>query len=160
MQSAEYYKTYYLKNREKIRAAHAAYYQRHKEEWNTRYKSNLERHRLRAKRWANENRIGINQKAANRRAEEKEVVMNMYSNGDACCRWCGHADMDVLQLDHIDDNGAGNRKGRDFYRWLIKHDYPSGFQVLCANCNTKKQICRVQGRAISSVAGGGAHGAF
>jgi hypothetical protein len=28
------------------------------------------------------------------------------------------------------------------YYWLCKHDYPAGFQVLCANCNLKKEMLR------------------
>ncbi len=51
--------------------------------------------------------------------------------------------MDVLCLDHI--RGGGNKeltalgiKGNIFYRWLVKHNYPEGYQVLCANCNMRK----------------------
>lgn len=28
----------------------------------------------------------------------------------------------------------------NMYRWLMKNKYPSGFQVLCWNCNMGKQI--------------------
>jgi hypothetical protein len=83
----------------------------------------------------------------------KESVINMYSNGDACCKWCGQADVDVLQIDHINDDGAWHRGkwdkfmrgpmgGTRWYGWLRKHDYPGGLQILCANCNMKKESLR------------------
>jgi hypothetical protein len=29
--------------------------------------------------------------------------------------------------------------GREFYRYLIKNDFPPGYQVLCYNCNSYKE---------------------
>lgn len=80
--------------------------------------------------------------------QHKEACINMYSNGDACCAWCPQADIDVLCLDHINDDGAEwakrgiPRAGNEFYRWLMRNDYPSGLQVLCASCNMKKERVR------------------
>lgn len=78
----------------------------------------------------------------------KEACINMYSNGEACCAWCPQADIDVLCLDHINNDGAQWAKkglprcGDALYRWLMKNDYPPGLQVLCANCNMKKERLR------------------
>lgn len=79
----------------------------------------------------------------------KEACINMYSNGDACCAWCPQADIDVLCLDHIENNGKAHRlaiTGRcgtsDFYRKIQRMGYPPGLQVLCANCNLKKEMVR------------------
>lgn len=51
--------------------------------------------------------------------------------------------LEALSLDHIQGNGTEERKskgsGDDFYRWLIKNNYPVAYQVLCANCNTIKR---------------------
>src|SRR5712691_2250641 len=44
------------------------------------------------------------------RQNYKESAINMYSNGDASCKWCGQADMDVLALDHIHGEGNKQRK--------------------------------------------------
>lgn len=79
----------------------------------------------------------------------KEACINMYSNGDACCAWCPQADIDVLCLDHISNDGkqwrkSGVKAGKHLYQWLIKNDYPKGLQVLCANCNMKKEILRAR----------------
>lgn len=82
----------------------------------------------------------------------KEAVMNVYTNGEQTCRHCGHGDLDVLCLDHIHNNGADHRRsigedpttfsGMRMYRWVVKNDYPPIFQVLCANCNLKKEVMK------------------
>lgn len=50
-----------------------------------------------------------------------------------------------MQIDHIDGKGhqhkqkSGRRyKGEPLYRWLRRNNYPEGFQILCADCNTAK----------------------
>ena len=80
----------------------------------------------------------------------KEAAINVYTNGEATCRHCGQGDIDVLCLDHIADDGHKERKARQlasfggvtFYRYLSKRYYPPGLQVLCYNCNMKKEIQR------------------
>lgn len=52
-------------------------------------------------------------------------------------------DIQVFAIDHI--NGGGKQEygyygsGQRFYTSLIKRGFPEGYQVLCANCNKKKQ---------------------
>ena len=79
----------------------------------------------------------------------KESVVNMYTSGEATCRWCGQGDIDVLSVDHIANNGAAHRypcgakmTGYKLYQWLRARDYPSGYQILCMNCNLKKELLR------------------
>lgn len=87
-------------------------------------------------------------KACNERTQKwkdtqnfKESAMNMYSDGNAVCLHCGQGDMDVLCLDHIQNDGKQHREvfGPNIYRWVRAHDYPPGLQVLCYNCNIKKE---------------------
>jgi hypothetical protein len=83
------------------------------------------------------------------RKKLKIRVLSHYSNGNIRCKRCGITDIDVLTIDHINSNGAverrqlkslGARKGGwNFYVWLEKHNYPSGYQVLCMNCQWKKR---------------------
>lgn len=61
------------------------------------------------------------------------------------CSCCGETDPMCLAIDHI--NGGGNAHKREIghgidgiYSWLIKHNFPSGFQVLCHTCNQAKQL--------------------
>lgn len=69
-------------------------------------------------------------------------VINHYSVGTNRCRCCGETNVDVLCINHLKGNGnehrleaTGDPKGRHFYRWLKKNNFPDGFNVLCRNCN-------------------------
>lgn len=79
----------------------------------------------------------------------KRQVMDAYGGHCACC---GETELMFLTIDHIDDNGAEHRRelaaargvthgqaGAPTYRWLRDNNFPSGFQVLCANCNCGRQ---------------------
>lgn len=107
-----------------------------------RYK---ERHqmlvRMRNRDWHIKNKLAKSAK----HERDKEAVINVLTNGEGTCRWCGQGDLDVLCLDHVNDNGAAHRrtiKTTNSYQWIIKHGYPEGFQVLCFNCNMKKDMQR------------------
>lgn len=84
---------------------------------------------------------------AERREFVKNAVVNVLTNGEGTCRMCGQGDQDVLCIDHVNNDGAVHRKvdktsnGR-IWDWMIRNDYPPGFQVLCYNCNMKKEILR------------------
>lgn len=67
------------------------------------------------------------------------------------CMCCGEDREPFLVIDHVDGGGNAHRQvvvggkngaraggGPYFYRWLRLNGYPSGFQVLCANCNMAK----------------------
>jgi hypothetical protein len=90
------------------------------------------------------NRLLLNQKAKERKLRYKKIVLDKYGNS---CKWCSFSDMRALQIDHINDNGAEERKslggqkmsGWVFYEYLIKSGLPDGYQTLCANCNNIKQ---------------------
>ena len=81
-------------------------------------------------------------------AMRKQEVFLFYANGTIQCAFCGMSDLDVLCIDHVHNNGRkhrraiGNKRGSAFYRWLQQNNYPDGFQVLCANCNQKKEVLR------------------
>ena len=85
----------------------------------------------------------VNKIARLSRLRRKVNVLNIYG-GCKCC-WCGEHDITVLTIDHINNNGASHRKnnpelgrGGRIYDWLKKNNYPSGYQVLCFNCNFVK----------------------
>ena len=68
----------------------------------------------------------------------KLEVMNYY--GGAKCACCGENNLEFLCFDHIDGGGTKHRKaignmGRQFYYWLKLNGYPTGYRVLCYNCN-------------------------
>lgn len=80
------------------------------------------------------------------RARIKYEVFAHYSKGEPKCVHCGEEDLLVLCIDHINGGGTQERKrinqggGAGFYLFLRKNDYPDGYQVLCANCNLRKEI--------------------
>ena len=68
--------------------------------------------------------------------------------GDSRCAWCGEPDILVLCLDHINNDGAQDRKNRkkqgSFFQALIREGFPKGLQVLCHNCNFRKKLGRTE----------------
>ena len=68
-------------------------------------------------------------------------VLGHYSGGTPKCSCCGEENIEFLTIDHINGHGNEDRRqkktggGTEFWRWLKKHWYPEGFQVLCFNCN-------------------------
>lgn len=56
------------------------------------------------------------------------------------CDCCGLSEIKKLTIDHVDGGGCRHRKslttsGISFYNWLRRNNYPTGFRVLCFNCN-------------------------
>lgn len=84
----------------------------------------------------------------------KLLVLSHYGKrGQLQCCWkgCLVKDVDVLTLDHLHDNGGQHRKagfgsGWIAYAQLMKQQFPSGFQTLCANHQMKKELLRRRGR--------------
>lgn len=78
-------------------------------------------------------------------------VLSHYTNPVKCVR-CGIDDIRILSIDHINGNGAEHQRqikeeagikkatGIALYRWLKKHGYPEGYQVMCLNCNFIKRL--------------------
>lgn len=73
------------------------------------------------------------------RKRQRELVLSHYGNACICC---GENKYEFLTIDHI--NGGGSEHKRQIktslYGWLIRSKYPSGFQVLCYNCNSAKGV--------------------
>lgn len=80
-----------------------------------------------------------------RRLKIKTIVLKHYSNELLICSCCGDNHIEFLTLDHINNDGAKERKSKGssyhtitFYNSLIKNNFPNGYDVLCFNCNTSK----------------------
>ncbi len=71
----------------------------------------------------------------------KDKVFNHY--GGYICRCCGETTKQFLSIDHIHGGGEKHRKeiGRsETYRWLVKNNFPEGYQVLCMNCQFGRRM--------------------
>ena len=81
----------------------------------------------------------------NQQIKMKKLVMFKYGNGFGGCVECGEKRIACLSIDHILGNGAEHRradpeiKRLGFYKWLIKNNFPEGFQTLCMNCQWVKR---------------------
>lgn len=74
-----------------------------------------------------------------------KLKRQVFSRYGGQCSCCGESKTEFLQIDHINNDGADHRRkiGKGsavLFRWLRAHGYPSGFQILCANCNMAKAI--------------------
>ena len=100
-----------------------------------------------AARYRKENREKILESGRQRRRVCREKVFAHYGN---VCNYCGFDDPRALCIDHINDNGAEERRGHGdrtfagwrFYEYLVKQGYPEGYQTLCANCNMIKELSK------------------
>ena len=89
----------------------------------------------------------VRQASRKEKTQMKNKVMSHYSYGEIHCIHCGETNIDFLTIDHINGKKAwkgtgGYSKAHDLTRWLIREDFPEGFQVLCWNWNqikTKKE---------------------
>lgn len=122
------------KNKEKIKA----YKKKHRLINHKKYKKYSLKYRHdnknKIKKWHKQHRLDMKLKA-----------YDIY--GGRKCSWCGEDDIAALNIDHINNNATTHRdnkgykiQGTRLYTWLAKHCYPSGFQVLCWNCNFAKSF--------------------
>jgi 5-methylcytosine-specific restriction endonuclease McrA len=90
--------------------------------------------------------------AAEQRLRLKAEMVEEYGGK---CLHCGIADPDVLTLDHINDDshvekeeyGENARGGHKIYAKLKQQGWPKErFQLLCFNCNSKKEMQRKRAR--------------
>ena len=106
---------------------------------------NPEIKKIKAAEYRNKNRQLLRDKQRLYRRNLKQQVLNRYGNA---CVVCKFDDIRALQIDHINNNGAEERKalggqnvsGWRFYQYLVKNNLPDGYQTLCANCNMIKQL--------------------
>jgi hypothetical protein len=66
-------------------------------------------------------------------------VLQHYGGKTPVCACCGETHIEFLSIDHVDGGGTQHRlkimKYGGFYSWLKVNNFPSGFRVLCHNCN-------------------------
>ncbi len=77
-------------------------------------------------------------RAKKKHAILKQAVLDYYGHECSCCGQEGDA---FLAIDHIHGGGSQHRKtisAGNFYCWLKREGFPSGFQTLCHNCNWAK----------------------
>lgn len=72
-----------------------------------------------------------------RNKDMRKKVLDHYGR---ICKCCGESTEEFLAIDHINGRGTEHTKriGSRLYSWLVKSNFPEGFQTLCHNCNSAK----------------------
>jgi len=111
----EYARNYREKNKEILREIRFKYYAKNRERENARTREINRRNRI--------------------------TIIGHYSDDKFACNCCGEKEMRFLTVDHIAGGGRQHLKslrmmgGSSFYYWLLKNNFPKGYQILCFNCN-------------------------
>lgn len=78
------------------------------------------------------------------------LILQHYSKSTVpFCACCNEKEIKFLSLDHKYGGGTKHRQelqknsikpagGAVIYNWIIKNNFPGGFQILCHNCNQAK----------------------
>ncbi len=114
-------------------------------------KAYKEKHRLYMKEYRKKNREKVRAKQREYYDNARREALEAYGGKPAKCGQCGESYLECLQIDHIENDGNIHRKqieeeygyklgGNQILMWLKKNNYPEGFQILCANCNIKKEM--------------------
>lgn len=81
-----------------------------------------------------------NTRAKTHHTQARAKVLQHYG---ARCACCGISKLDYLTVDHKNGGGRAHKKNLgagSIYQWLINHNFPESFQILCANCNCGRAL--------------------
>lgn len=71
-----------------------------------------------------------------KKMELKKEIFAAYGGEKCSCSGCEVTIFEFLTVDHIEGGGTQHRKKvKNFYCWLKREGFPSGFRVLCVSCN-------------------------
>ncbi len=126
-----YKKKYAAEHREQRNLRDKKFRLEHRDEYRSRRRETRARHRDHVNKHYSEY-------MKKRRYKERQMVYDHYGHSCACC---GETTYEFLTIDHINGGGFKHRKeigSSGICNWLIKNNFPEGFQVLCYNCNCAK----------------------
>jgi hypothetical protein len=118
--------------------------------WNIKYCSEQCRSDASNRRNYSKNKSKELKRMRDRRMRLKIEVLTHYSpNGVLGCSWedCKINDVDMLSLDHVNNDGAKDRKenpgpSTSVYFKVKQRGFPLGLQTLCWNHQWKKELTR------------------
>jgi hypothetical protein len=125
---------YITKHHDEALARRRQSYATHLEQWKAYRKTHREQQSI----WHKRHYATHRAEYAAKTLAKKILVHNHIGH---TCRWCGETNPLFLQLDHIRCDGRQHRKEmktNTIYQWFITNHYPTGLQVLCANCHFAK----------------------
>ena len=134
----EWEKQYYRKNKERISIYCKKWYRRtYKERAKYRERMKEPRKQLDARRNKEIREIILRHYCKNNKIK-CELHKTYFPNDNTI------TDTRILVIDHINGGGCKQKRelgvqGAQFYRWLMKHNFPKGYQIICHNCNWIKK---------------------
>lgn len=101
------------------------------------YKDHKEKLRKQAE-YRSTHKAELYAQARKHRQEQRKECIDHYGG---CCECCGESRIEFLAIDHINGGGTKQRnelniKGSKVFTWLKLNNFPTGFRVLCHNCNS------------------------
>lgn len=139
-------------------------------DWQANYRrQNRQRRIATNSRWRKSNVIAISTRRrelydANKEKERRRAsayrqavkleVFSHYCGKTIECELCDEARIGALTVDHIEGGGTAHRRSiSKIYFWLRKNSYPTGYRVLCSNCNWRQHLLRTtQKRSETNIA--------
>lgn len=139
-----------MRDKQKQAEYNKQYYQKHKDKL-------LPQIRERSNQWCKENKERRNERDRERRMQgvhpNKNATkryrlrrkMECISAYGGKCMCCGETHLEMLTVDHKNNNGSEHRKtytpgGSAIYILLKKLGFPSEYQCLCFNCNFSRYL--------------------
>jgi hypothetical protein len=101
---------------------------------------------MRRKRAYRPGTADFRQRTATRRRQQIRLKLAVFDHYGWACACCGR-ETKKPEIDHIDGKGREHRMelfgtpnggGPRFWAWLVRNDFPEGFQTLCGRCNRAK----------------------
>lgn len=113
-----------------------------------------EQRKVRSQAWRDKNRLWFRKRARDYARKVRMECLLAYGGNPPKCSCCGESNFEFLAIDHTENNGAEDRKNRKataITHQLRREGYPSGYQVLCHNCNLAKAFYDVCPHKLSSI---------
>ncbi len=139
-----------------IKVAQKRYREKHRDKRNAQkrkhYRENREKIREGQRRYwkANKEKVYAYNTAWQYRARRRARGLVVKGYGGKCI-CCGEKILVFLEIHHPNGDGKIDRKrtggnSLTLYNWLIKQNFPKGYELLCANCHkakhrTKEKVC-------------------
>jgi hypothetical protein len=145
--NSEDQKKWQEENRDKVNANSQRYRKRHPDrrresnrKWNhKRRERDPDYNKRKCRKYRDKYPERVKEYAQRYRLKLRAEVIGAYGG---ICVCCGESELAFLTLDHIDGGGTKSRRrhglGDAYYVHLRKNGFPSGLQILCANCNMAK----------------------
>lgn len=127
-------KANYEKNKVERKKNSRTYYAANREHYNAYDRERY--HRTRKFQERNKEQVRIATRAYMIRL--RNTVIDGYGGSCSCCK---EDTPEFLAVDHVNNNGAEERKSTPhstMLRKIIKDNFPSTYQLLCHNCNSAK----------------------